>query len=78
MKPKAPAKSPDLNPIELVWAPLKRLIAKKPNSNDDEVFAAASLFWSELTPAKCSAYINHMVNRVIPAVIANNGGKSNM
>ena len=70
-----PASSVDINPIERVWAELKRCIARrvKPLSKSDLV-SGIMVFWSRrMTQDKCIKYIRH-VNNVLPKVVAKEGG----
>ena len=67
---KTPPESPDLNPIENVWAAMKMYLRKtiKP-TNKQELIAGTSEFWSKLTVDTCNRFMNH-IDRVIPVVIA--------
>ena len=69
-----PASSPDLNPIENVWAALKDHLHRnvKPRTKDELVEGTVN-WWELLTPQKCSKYIDH-IHPVIPQVILNSGG----
>ena len=72
---KTPASSADINPIERVWAELKRYIARrvKPLSKSDLV-SGIVVFWSRwMTQDKCIKYIRHVTN-VLPKVVAKEGG----
>ena len=73
--PPPPAESPDLNPIEMVRAQLKRYLCKRVKPiNQAELVRGIEQFWAEkMTPDLCSRYINH-IHTVIPKVIAYKGG----
>ena len=73
---KTPAESPDLNPIEMVWHELKSYIDRvvKPHSKDALVTGIQE-FWATMDAAKCTKYIEH-IHKVIPDVIACQGGPS--
>ena len=60
LKIKSPPKSPDLNPIEMLWNPLKNVIRKKFCRTIDEVVEAVYEFQTNLTPKKCQAFINKL------------------
>ena len=66
---KTPAESPDLNPIENVWASLKYYLRHqyKP-TNMETLIDEIKRFWKSMTPAVCRKYIGH-VQKVIPKVI---------
>jgi len=65
-----PGNSPDLNPIENLWARLKRLVAKKHPSNKQELISAIITAWFHVIdskdlaalvdsmPARCQAVID--------------------
>ena len=71
----SPPYSPDFNPIEMVWADLKRHVRKSLCTSIDDVMAHVSDFQKLLTPAKCKAYIEHL-HGVIATVIQKNGSWS--
>ena len=69
------ASSTDINPLERVWVDLKRYITRrvKPLSKSDLV-SGIVVFWSRwMTQDKCIKYIRH-VNKVLPKVVAKEGG----
>jgi len=69
-----PPESPDMNPIENMWAALKEHIRKvKKPRNKAELIEGIQEFWSTVTPEMCNRYINHLF-RVIPEVVRRNGG----
>ncbi len=66
-----PANSPDLNPIENLWAIVKRKIRDtRPNNTDDPALKAT---WASITPEQCHRLIASMPRR-IDAVIHAKGG----
>ena len=70
---KTPPESPDLNPIENLWHQLKDHLRRnvKPR-NLEELLRGIREFWSNLTPAKCVKYIDH-IQRVLPVVVEREG-----
>ena len=72
-----PPESPDLNPIENVWAGMKRYLRKtKKPKNKEELVEGIKYYWyTKVTPAVCNRYINHLFN-VIPVVIKKHGDAS--
>ena len=65
-----PPESPDLNPIENLWAGLKSYIRKtKKPRNKDELTAGIKEYWIiHVTHDVCNRYINHIIN-VLPIVV---------
>ena len=59
-KAPAPAKSPDLNPIELVWPDMKLFVRKSFCQNEAECFEAVIEFHKTLTPEYCQNYIRKL------------------
>ncbi|KAH3815277.1 hypothetical protein DPMN_143799 [Dreissena polymorpha] len=72
----APASSPDLNPIENVWATLKDYLKRqvKPRTKAQLVHGITE-FWNNLTAEDCAKYIDH-IHRVLPHVVLNESGPS--
>jgi hypothetical protein len=73
---KSPAESPDLNPIENLWAEMKNYICTtvKPTIKQELVDGLYE-FWATVTPEKCRKYISH-IHKVMPRVIECEGGPS--
>ena len=74
---KTPPKSPDLNPIEMLWHELKHFLRTivKPTTKED-LLAGITRFWRErVTAEKCKTYINHL-KKVVPLVIQREGRAS--
>lgn len=65
IKQRAPALSPDLNPIEYFWHELKCFVSKRLCSTKDEVVAAIFEFQKTVTPFRCRRYINHLKKVII-------------
>ena len=73
----SPPESPDLNPIENLWALLKYHLRRKIKpTNKEELVNGIKEFWHvTVTPALCKKYISHL-KKVIPAVILREGAAS--
>lgn len=71
-----PAKSPDMNPIEMLWHELKSFLRRivKPK-NKEELVEGIQQFWQTVTPEKCQRYIGHL-QKVMPEVIRRQGKAS--
>jgi len=69
-----PPESPDLNPIERVWAAMKYHIRRriKPTTKE-ELTQGIRDFWSTVTPDMCTRYINHVLKDA-ELIVANDGG----
>jgi transposase len=71
-----PPESPDMNPIENVWAGLKHYVRKvKKPRNKEQLVEGINEYWATITPELCNRYINHLY-KVIPEVIRLNGQAS--
>lgn len=71
-----PPESPDLNPIENLWAVLKHHIRRKIKPRtQQELINGIKQFWEALTPNDCNKYIDHLF-KVVPAVIEEEGAAS--
>ena len=71
--PKWPAQSPDLNPIEMVWAQMKQHAAKMNPLTKDELAECVDLFWRKvMTVDLCNRYIDHLY-KVVPVVVLKKG-----
>lgn len=73
---KSPSKSPDLNPIEMLWHEMKEFIRKRFCQTPEEVVFAILDWCDTITQEKCKKYIDHLP-MVIKTVIKNKGGWSN-
>ena len=71
-----PASSPDLNPIENVWASMKYYLqtVAKPRTKD-QLIQGIRDFWGSLSTAQCGRYIDH-IHKVIPVIVLNDGEAS--
>ena len=62
-----PPQSPDLNPIENMWAKLKKMLKKnysQPAKNKDELFKRVGECWYKIDAIECQKYIESMPRRV--------------
>ncbi len=70
-----PANSPDLNPIENLWAIVKRKMRYARPNNAEELKATFRATWALITPEQCHRLIDSMPRR-IAAVIQAKGAPS--
>ena len=69
-----PPESPDLNPIERVWAAMKYHIRRRVKpTKKEELTQGIREFWSTVTPDMCSRYINRILKDA-ELIVANDGG----
>lgn len=72
---KWPAQSPDMNPIEHLWAILKRNLRNHQPSNKKELCEIVATEWHKLKPEDTQALIESMPRR-ISALIQAKGGNT--
>jgi transposase len=72
-----PSNSPDLNPIENLWAYLKAQLSAYPQepSTTEELLLRLQAEWAKLGPKALEKYVNDLPAR-IAAVIENKGGST--
>ncbi len=68
-----PSMSPDLNPVEHLWAILKQKVVERKVSNIHQLRDVVMEEWKSTSVATCEALVNFMPKRV-KAVLENNGG----
>jgi len=54
-----PPYSPELNPIEMAWAWVKRLLRKAAPRRAARLKAAIDKYWGTITPSLCQGWIRH-------------------
>ncbi len=59
-----PANSPDLNPIENIWAIVKRKMRDTRPNNAEDLKAAIKATWAFITPEQCHRLIDSMPRRI--------------
>lgn len=67
-----PAQSPDLNPIENLWADVKKAVYKAKPTNAEQLWTVVHQAWSEIPAKRCQTLVDSMPRRCV-AVIKNNG-----
>ena len=67
-----PPQSPDLNPIELVWAEMDRRVKAKQPTSADHLWTLLQESWTEMTEKFLMSLVKRMP-RICPAVIAASG-----
>ena len=58
-----PPYSPDLNPIELVWAWLKQKVAQEVPNSIEKMKSSIRNHWRSITPDMIRAYVNNLKER---------------
>jgi len=72
---RAPAKSPDLNPIEMLWHSMQEFIRKRSCKRVHDVEMAVLDFIKSVSPEVCQNYIDKLPD-IIRIVIKNKGSWS--
>lgn len=68
-----PSSSPDLNPIENLWAIMKRKLRNEPQRTVDGLKSKIQEIWDSITPEDCQKLVSTMPKRV-ETVLKNKGG----
>lgn len=68
-----PANSPELNPIEHLWAHLKKVYKGSGRVNKNEQFAKVREVWNQIKPSVSRSLVDSMPRR-LRAVLKANGG----
>mmetsp|Transcript_5283 Transcript_5283/g.8721 ORF Transcript_5283/g.8721 Transcript_5283/m.8721 type:complete len:98 (-) Transcript_5283:86-379(-) len=58
-----PSQSPDLNPIENLWACLDRAAKDRQPSNDEELYTTLRQAWNNLSPNLLASLVDSMPRR---------------
>lgn len=67
-----PAQSPDLNPIENLWADVKKDVSEAKPKKNEELWAVVQESWSKIPKKRCEDLVNSMPRRC--AAVINNKG----
>lgn len=67
-----PAQSPDLNPIENLWADIKKGVAQIQPTSNEALWNAVKQIWNEIPVERCQNLVNSMPKRCAE-VVANKG-----
>ncbi|KAK3562781.1 hypothetical protein QTP86_008381 [Hemibagrus guttatus] len=68
-----PSQSPDLNPIEMLWHDLKKVVHAQKPSNVAELQQFCKDEWAKIPPQRCNR-LNASYRKRLIAVVAANGG----
>ncbi|KAK3556132.1 hypothetical protein QTP70_005614 [Hemibagrus guttatus] len=68
-----PSQSPDLNPIEMLWHDLKKVVHARKPSNVAELQQFCKDEWAKIPPQRCNRFIASYGKRLIPVVAAKGG-----
>ena len=69
-----PANSPDLNPIENLWAIVKKKLNKHHPNTSQQLKDAIKTCWNEVTPRECQQLIHSMPRRIEAVIKARGDG----
>lgn len=70
-----PAQSPDLNPIENLWADAKKKVSEIKPTNNNQLWVTEQQAWQSISLERCQNLVNSMGRRC-KAVISNKGKAS--
>lgn len=67
-----PAQSPDINPIENLWADVKKAVARARPTNNKELWEVTKNAWQNIDIERCQGLVNSMRRRC-QAILSNKG-----
>ena len=70
---KTPAESPDMNPVENVWALMKGDIRREGPKIQEDLCNCLVRSWNSISLKKINSYIDHVKNTVFPKVVKVDG-----
>ena len=71
-----PSQSPDLNPIEMLWNDLKRVVHTRHPKNISELKQFCKEEWSKIPPDRCAGLIRNYIKRLVEVIAAKGGSTS--
>ena len=75
---KTPAESPDMNPVENIWAQMKSDLRRERPKTQETLCNCLLRAWKRITVKDCNSYINHVQKKVFREVVRVKGYATGM